>query len=69
MSFIVNPVYRIINKEIQPNKAIAITGEIIFDTKGFTTTKEMAKFQPFISDIKVVSTETETISLNPIFKH
>ncbi|APC42822.1 hypothetical protein [Clostridium estertheticum] len=54
-----------VNKEIQPNKAIAITGKIVFDKKGFTTTKEIAKFQPVILNIKVVSTEAETISLSP----
>ncbi|WP_193564915.1 hypothetical protein [Clostridium estertheticum] len=56
----------VVNKEIQPNKAIAITGKIIFDTKGIIITKEMTKFEPFITDIKVVS--TENISLNRIIK-
>jgi len=53
-----------VNKEIKPNKAIAITGEIIVNTKGL---KDMVKLVPFITDIKVIS--TETISLKTSFEH
>lgn len=49
-----------VDKEIKPNEAIEIKGEIIFDTKGLTKS-DIVKFEPFITDIKV-STE-ETVSL------
>jgi len=55
-----------VNKEIKPNKAIAITGKIIINIKGLTTT-DMEKLEPFITDIKVIS--VETISLKTSFKH
>ena len=44
-----------VNKEIKPNKAIAITGEIIVDTEGL---KDLVKLVPFIKDIKIITTET-----------
>ncbi|MBU3216057.1 hypothetical protein LL033_01580 [Clostridium estertheticum] len=47
-----------VNKEIKPNKAIAITGVIIVNTKGL---KDMVKLVPFITDIKVISTETVSL--------
>ncbi|MBU3157187.1 hypothetical protein [Clostridium estertheticum] len=53
-----------VNKEIKPDKAIAITGVIIVNTKGL---KDMVKLVPFITDIKVIS--TETISLKTSFEH
>jgi len=55
-----------VNKEIKPNKVIAITGEIIVDTEGLKTT-DMVKFEPFITDIKVIT--AQTISLKTSFEH
>ncbi|MBW9152276.1 hypothetical protein [Clostridium estertheticum] len=51
-----------VNKEIKPDKAIAITGVIIVNTKGL---KDMVKLVPLITDIKVIS--TETVSLKTSF--
>ncbi|MBU3172417.1 hypothetical protein [Clostridium estertheticum] len=47
-----------VNKEIKPDKAIAITGVIIVNTKGL---KDLVKLVPLITDIKVISTETVSI--------
>ncbi|GEM_PF-2001292 len=50
-----------VNKSIKPNETIQINGKIVFDTKGLGK-PDIVKLEPFITDIKV-STE-ETISLS-----
>lgn len=47
----------VVNKEIKPNETIQISGEIVVDTKGLTKA-DIAKLEPFITDINVSSEET-----------
>jgi len=46
-----------VNKTINSNETIEITGEIIVDTKGLTKA-DIVKLEPFITDMKVSSEET-----------
>jgi hypothetical protein len=46
-----------VNKEMKPNETIQINGEIIVDTAGLGK-PDIAKLEPFITDIKVSTEET-----------
>ncbi len=49
-----------VNKDIKPNEAIEITGEIIVDTKGLGKS-DIVKLGQFITDIKISIEETVSL--------